>query len=266
MGSEVIFRGQSTIVLARRGIAVANPFDMPRARRPSSSGLVFHVLNRSAKRVPLFESASDYDAFERVLRKAVKRSAVSLFAYCIMPNHWHLIVRADADRALARALHWLETTHARRWQIARQLDGQGAVYQARYRSIAVACDRHFLWVCRYVERNALRANLVGRAEDWRWSSVWLRIHHPDDDLLTAWPLAAPKDWIADLNQPQTDAELDAIRGAVRDGQPFGDEEWASAVRTAAGVREPRRPGRPRRQPAGHCPPKMTSDPITDLCS
>src|SRR5688500_11042952 len=146
------------------------------------------------------------------------------------------------------------------------MDGQGAVYQGRYRGIPVARDRQFLWVCRYVERNALRANLVERAEDWQWSSAWRRLHDPDDDLLAAWPVEPPKDWIADLNQPQTAEEMDAFRRAVRDDQPFGDEEWASAVRKAAGLREPRKPGRPRRPAGSHCPLKMTSDPITDLCS
>jgi putative transposase len=106
------------------------------------------VVNRAAKRTILFENASDYAAFERVLEAAVRRSRVAVFAYCIMPNHWHFLLSPPADGALSVFMHWLTTTHARRWQTARGLEGQGAVYQGRFKAIAIANDRHFLWVCR----------------------------------------------------------------------------------------------------------------------
>ena len=225
---------------------------MPRSRRPSSAGLVFHVLNRAAKRAPLFEAPADYAAFERILREAVNRFAISLFAYCLMPNHWHLVVRPDVDRALARTMHWVTTTHARRWQSARGLDGHGAVYQGRYKAIPIECDRHFLWVCRYVERNALRANLVARAEEWEWSSAQRVADRGVPSFLARWPVARPEGWLDQVNEPQTEAELRSFRRSMREGQPFGSDEWCRGVRGAAGIREPRRPGRPRRS-RRHCP-------------
>src|SRR5262245_56576177 len=136
---------------------------MPRPKRASAPGLVFHVINRAAKRSCLFASAADYQAFMHVLADGVTRLDVALFAYCIMPNHWHFVLAPRTHGALSRFMHWLTTTHARRWQIAKEMDGQGAVYQGRFRSIPIETDRYFLWVCRYVERNALRAGLVDGA-------------------------------------------------------------------------------------------------------
>jgi putative transposase len=170
---------------------------MPRRPRTSTSGLIFHVVNRAAKRAALFENAGDYDAFEHVLAEAIARGDIELYAYCLMPNHWHLLLSPRVDGALSRFMHWLTTTHARRWQTIRGLDGQGAVYQGRFRSIAVSSDEHFLWVCRYIERNALRAGLVENAEDWPRSSLARRLVEPATPWLAEWPVRRPGESAAD---------------------------------------------------------------------
>jgi len=131
-----------------RGSAV-----MPRRPRVSTAGMTFHVMNRAARRLPLFECSADYSAFERILFDAIARGDVSLFAYCLMPNHWHLLLSPRVDGSLSRFMHWLTTTHARRWEIVRHSDGQGAVYQGRFRAVPITSDEHFLCACRYVERN-----------------------------------------------------------------------------------------------------------------
>jgi putative transposase len=222
---------------------------MSRRRRQPSAGFVFHVVNRAAKRVPLFESGPDYVAFERALLDASNRFDVALLAYCLMPNHWHLVV-LPRTKSLSRFMHWLTTTHARRWQSSRGTDGQGAVYQGRYKAIPVCADEHFLWICRYVERNALRAGLVERAEDWRWSSLWCREKNRDADGLCQWPIPLPEDWLVYVNTPQTEGEVEAIRLAMRNGQPFGDAAWQRHTLGLAGTKEPRRCGRPRRRYPG----------------
>lgn len=140
-------------------------------------------------------------------------------------------------------MHWLTTTHARRWQTARALDGLGAVYQGRFKSIPVGCDEHFLWVCRYVERNALRASLVSRAEDWPWSSLARRRHDPLTSWLSDWPVPRPQGWSDVVNSPQTDAELQAFKIATDKNEPFGREEWKQATMARMGVLPARR-GRP----------------------
>ena len=121
----------------------------------------------------------------------------------------------------------------------------GHLHQGRFKSFPVQGDDHFLTVCRYVERNVLRANLVKRAEDWPWSSFyrWLSGIAAEKALLSAWPLRRAADWLEHVNSPQTDAERTAIRRSVNQGAPFGDEAWAS---TATKSLDPR--------PGNHDPP------------
>jgi putative transposase len=219
---------------------------MPRRRRICPAGVVFHVVNRAAKRARLFDHPADYHAFERILEAAVRRFGVQLFAYCVMPNHWHFLLTTLSEKSLPRCMHWLTTTHARRWQSLRAMDGNGAVYQGRYKAIPISAER-FLWVCRYVERNALRANLVERAEDWPWSSLRHRLERRESSWLTAWPLAEPVDWIAQVNKPQTESELDAFRRAMRFGEPFAaDESSRGQLAAAVGMRLNAKRGRPAR--------------------
>jgi len=166
----------------------------------------------------------------------------------VMPNHWHFVLTSRCDGALSSFMHWFETTHVRRWALARGVDGEGAVYQGRFKAIPIQTERHFLWVCRYVERNALRANLVQRAEELTWSSLWQRHNGGDGLPLSNWPVALPNDWVVHVNTPQTHEELEAFRRAVSLGQPFGDDDWMRTI----GHPGPRRRGRPPR-----CPLKMT---------
>lgn len=188
---------------------------MPRRPRIATAGLTFHVMNRAARKLPLFECSDDYSAFERILIEAVARHDIAVYAYCLMPNHWHLLLSPLADGALSRFMHWLTTTHARRWHIVRHTDGQGAVYQGRFRAIPVTSDEHFLCVCRYVERNALRAALVDAAQGWRWSSLWRRCRNDDAGWLHPWPVKEPENWLELVNSVQTAAEMERCRRTPR---------------------------------------------------
>jgi len=218
---------------------------MARSFRMTGTGLVFHVLNRAAKRAPLFASAADYAAFEDVLEHACSQFDVALFAYCVMPNHWHLLTSPRADRELSRFMHWMTTTHASRWNSHRGVRGEGAVYQGRFKAIPVSCDHHFLCVARYVERNALRAQFVDRAEDWRWSSLWRR-YRDNAEWLTEWPTERPLDWIDLVNTPPPAQEVDSVRRAIARREPFGDAAWRTQIAVTHGVRPHRSRGRPRR--------------------
>ncbi len=144
---------------------------MGRPKRADEGGLIHYVLNRANARMTIFEKDGDYEAFELVLEEAVDRTQTRLLAYCVMPNHWHLIVWPHQDGEVSRFVGWLTLTHTQRWHAHRHTRGSGHVYQGRFKSFPVQGDEHFLTACRYVERNALRANLVERAEDWRWCSL-----------------------------------------------------------------------------------------------
>jgi len=126
--------------------------------------------------------------------------------------------------------------------------GMGHVYQQRYKSFPIQDDEHFFVVCRYVERNALRAGLVGRAEQWRWSSLWRWIQKPEPEprLLSRWPLPRLPRWVDRVNEPLTESELKAVRLSAQRGRPLGDEGWVESIARRLNLESTMRPrGRPR---------------------
>ena len=166
---------------------------MPRAIRRIVPGYVQHVVNRGNRRECIFRNPEDYKGFLRLLHDAGQRFEVSLFAYCAMPNHFHLIVRPNAHRALSAYMHWLTSTHVRRIHQGYGTVGEGHIYQERYRNVTLASEIQFLNACRYVEANPLRAGLVERADQWPYSSA------SHDQLgprprLAPWPIPKPERW------------------------------------------------------------------------
>jgi putative transposase len=226
---------------------------MGRPKRAADGGLIYHVLNRANARLTFFHKPEDYAAFERVLEEAVERTKMRLLAYCLMPNHWHLVVWPKADGDLSRFTGWLTLTHTQRWHAHRRSTGSGHLYQGRFKSFPIQDDAHFYTVCRYVERNALRANLVERAEDWRWGSLyrWLRGTANEASLLAAWPERRLAGWAEEVNAVQTEAEEAAVRRAVNRGSPFGESSWSDRMVARLGLESTLRPrGRPRKNENG----------------
>src|SRR5215211_1170850 len=130
---------------------------MPRVARRCPGGVIYHVLNRAVARIKIFRTEKDYLAFERTLEEANSRLPVDVLAYCVMPNHWHLVLRPGRDGELSEFMAWLTMTHAQRWRTSHQTVGYGPLYQGRFKSFPVEADGHLLTVLRYVERNPLRA-------------------------------------------------------------------------------------------------------------
>jgi len=209
--------------------------------------MVFHVLNRGVGRRTLFDKDGDFLAFEKVLQETLKTRPVRICAYCLMPNHWHFVLWPERDGDLPAFMQQLTNTHVKRWKRHRRETGFGHLYQGRYKSFPVQSDDHFYQVVRYVERNALRAKLVSRAESWPWSSL----ARPDREnatpgILSSWPLGRPADWLQIVNQPQSEAELLALRHCVNRGCPLGDPEWVATTAKQLGLESSlRQRGRPR---------------------
>src|ERR1700758_3734011 len=164
---------------------------MPRQARSAPGGYVYHALNRGVARLPLFEKDGDYEAFERVLGEALLEHPTRVLGYCLMRNHWPFVLWPAADGELTAFLRWLTHTHTQRYHAHYHTAGTGHLYQGRFKSFPVQEDEHLFTVCRYTERNALRANLVARAQDWRWCSLWRRCHFADREVLSDWPIAIP---------------------------------------------------------------------------
>jgi putative transposase len=208
---------------------------------------VYHVLNRANAKRRIFERDRDYLAFERVLAEVQERVPMRILAWCLMPNHWHLLLWPQRDGELSNYMRLVTLIHTQRLHAYRTTTGTGHVYQGRFKSFVVQDDAHFLAASRYVEANALSGNLVRRAEDWRWGSLWrLQTGKLDDPpRLHPWPVVRPRDWLTHVNQPAERTESDALRRCARRGSPFGDEVWTYAVAEELGLKSTLRPrGRP----------------------
>ena len=207
---------------------------MGRPKRADEGGLIHCVLNRANARMAIFAKDGDSEALELVLEEAVDRTQTGLLAYCVMPNHWHLIVWPHQDGEVSRFAGWLALTHTQRWHAHRHTRGSGHVYQGRFKSFPVQGDEHFLTACRYVERNALRANLVERAEDWRWCSLDRQKLSTagGTSRLSAWPLERPRNWVELVTprrrRPSCRPFLARFAVAARLGRRHGRIRWCGA--------------------------------------
>ena len=217
----------------------------------------------------MFETRSDYVAFEKVLAQSLARfPAVRLCAYCVMPNHFHLVLWPRDDDSLSRFMQWLTTTHTQRWHAHRHRMGRGHLYQGRFKSFPIEQDHHFLAVCRYVERNALRAGLSwsedganSRVEHWPWASLSARADPFRPELHAGeWPVERPTNWIECVNQAQGESELVSIRQCIARGNPYGSPSWTEATAKVMGLESSLRPiGRPRKVEVETLPDAVRGD-------
>jgi putative transposase len=214
--------------------------------------MVFHVLNRGAGRARLFDSDEDYAAFERIIEETLGVRPMRLLAYCLMPNHWHMVLHPEADGDLSAFMQRLSVTHATRWQRLRRRPATGHVYQGRFKSFPVEIGEPFYQVVRYVERNPLRADLVEGLDQWCRSSFWRHCHGTPQagKILAPWPLERPAQWKVLVERPQAEAELAAVRRCVERGNPFGSPAWSERVVEQLGLQSTLRSrGRPRKYPS-----------------
>jgi putative transposase len=221
---------------------------MPRRARVTPGGLAYHVLNRTVAGLPLFRKDADYEAFERIMIEAHERHPLRILAWCLMRNHWHFVVWPREEGEVTDYFRWLAHTHAMRWHVAHNTVGRGHLYQGRFKSFPIQEDGHLLTVCRYVERNALKAGVVRRAEDWRWGSLWAQ-RNGDDRLkaiLSDGPIVRPRNWLALVNQSMSQQEAEGVQVCIARNRPYGEERWQQSQARRLGLLHTlRREGRPR---------------------
>ena len=209
--------------------------------------LVYHTLNRANAQLAIFTEQGDFAAFERILAEAVTRYDMRLLAYCVMPNHFHLLLWPRGDGDLSDFMRWLTLTHARRWRAHRHTAGSGHLYQGRFKSFPVQSDDHFLTVCRYVERNACgpgwrRTPRIGDGGVCERRQI---SHPPAEPRLSPWPIDRPPDWTLRVNMPMTPVEEEAVQRSIRRGQPYGSAPWQKRTASRLGLESTFRPrGRP----------------------
>ena len=222
---------------------------MARKPRIAPGGMIYHVLNRSAGKFKMLRTDKDFLAFEQVIADGLRRIPMRVLSYCWMSTHWHFVVWPKRDGQLSEFFRWVGLTHAIRHRVAHRSVGQGALYQGRFKSFPLQSeDASLRAVCRYVERNALAANLVDRAEDWPWSSLWTRRHGTPEQqaMLSEWPFPIPKNWTERVNAPLTNKEWQRLSPSLERGRPFGDEAWTAKKIASLGLEHTvRSEGRPK---------------------
>jgi putative transposase len=178
-------------------------------------------MNRSSCKVQLFALPRDYLLFMETLAEGLALWPVELLAFCVMPNHWHLVVRVECTHDLSRFMHWLTTTHAHRTRRRTGTVGFGPVYKGRFLAVGLETEIDVVRVCRYVERNPLRAGFVRAAQDWPWSSLADRNRQRRRVPTVSAPFLESAAWADFVNAAQTGSELAAMDRfeRVADGTP-----------------------------------------------
>lgn len=216
---------------------------MPRIARGHAGGEIYHLINRGNGRQQVFHKDQDYQAFVKLLGEAGERIPVTLLAYCLMPNHFHLLVKPNSGAELSRWMQWLMTSHVRRYH--RHYGTSGHVWQGRYKSFIVQEDGHLLTVIRYIEGNPVKANIVASATDWKWSSHAFR--SMEGSSLGGLPIELPSQWTEYVNTPLTESELDKLQNSIDRQTPYGEEAWQVMVCRERGLESTmRKQGRPRK--------------------
>jgi putative transposase len=206
---------------------------MPRPRRITPPGMSFHVLNRGNEKRCLFRTDKDFERFLQLLETSRQRFAVEYRAYCLMTNHWHLVMVGGTERAISDTIQWVACRHACDLRRREGSVGHGHVYQSRFHSFPIGSPRHLLNVMRYVEANPIRAHLVARAEDWRWSSLWDR---PRESRAILDPLGfeLPADWVEIVNTPVSTRVAQRIKESIQQGRPYGPAQWVNKTEAMLG--------------------------------
>lgn len=179
-----------------------------------------------------------------MMREAQEAEPVRILNYTLMPNHFHLTVWPESVASLSAYMRCLMNAHVRAYHAHYGTSGHGHIWQGRFKNFPVQTERHLIRVLRYVDANALRADLVRRAEDWSWGSLCGSGNGP---ALAKWPVARPQDWQDYVNEIPPALELRGLRRSVRRGSPYGDDEWVRRIAKESGLEFTIRPqGRPRK--------------------
>jgi len=219
---------------------------MPRTARASVGGVCYHVLNRGNGRTRVFRDRDEYAAFFDLLGRACQRVPMRVLGWCLMPNHFHVVLWPYGAGDLGRWMQWLLTAHVRGHHRRRRTSGH--VWQGRFKAFPIQADGHLVTVLRYVERNAVRAGLASRAERWPWSSAAVRGSRARPEWLAEGPVPRPRAWLPWVNEVLSEKELSAVRRSVERGTPHGEARWVAATARRLDLEHTLRPrGRPRKE-------------------
>jgi len=230
---------------------------MPRIARGLAARNIYHVLNRGNDRQEVFHNNEDYITFIKLMKGAKELYQVKIFAYCLMPNHFHIVLMPELSEGLSKCMQWLMTSHVRCYH--RIYGTSGHVWQGRFKSFIIQEDTHLLMVLRYVEGNPVRTGLVSSAKEWLWSSHNSRLGSQGQffrnkgalhfgEMIDETPIEIPKNWDKYVDEPLTDSEMEKLSRSVSRQSPYGNEDWILRICKEFGIESTIRPrGRPRKK-------------------
>ncbi|NQT75776.1 MAG: transposase [Candidatus Omnitrophica bacterium] len=224
---------------------------MPRIERGLVDGFIYHVLNRGNGKQEIFHKDQDYKVFIELMQEAKKKHPVKIFEYCLMPNHFHMVMMVVQAEEFIRYMQWLMTSHVRKYHA--HYGSTGHIWQGRYKSFIIQEGGHLLTVLRYVIRNPVRAGLVKSAKEWRWASHNGSVNPASHNLLLdKVPIELPEKWDEYVNEPLTDAEIERLHSSITRGSPYGETDWREKVSKELRLESTIRPrGRPRKDGGGY---------------
>lgn len=200
---------------------------MPNRKRITKGGILYHVLNRANGRLRIFKKDLDFIAFEKVLAEGIERFGMRICAYCIMSNHWHMLLWPYDDDSMPAFMHWVTMTHTQRWHAAHGTTGIGHVYQGRYKSFPVQSNQRFFKTMRYIEANPLRAEIVTSADEWQWSSFLNRNNPAKPFKLADGPMPLPKNWAKIVETKFSETETADFTNCIKRSCPYGEKDWTA---------------------------------------
>jgi len=220
---------------------------MSRAKRKSPGGYLYHVLNRANGRLRIFRKDDDFTAFERILAEGVERFNLRLTGYCLMSNHWHLLLWPRLDGELSMFMQWITLTHSQRWHVSHGTQSMGHLYQGRFKSFPIQSGSHYLTVLRYVEQNPLRVGIVKHSIEWPYSSLAIRQGMDKEGLrLSAGPVSLPRKWDQFVDLLPNETDLRKLKACMSRGRPCGHEGWVEKTAKEMDLESTLRPrGRPK---------------------
>lgn len=200
---------------------------MPRIARGLADNQIYHIINRGNRREVVFHDNYDYEKFLKLLIESKEKYAIKIYAYCLMPNHFHLVIYTKYADSLSQTMHWINSSYVRYYN--KRYNISGHLWQGRYKSFIVQEDSYLLVLLKYVEVNPKRARIVKDCIDYKYSSANNRIKNNENLITDEAPILLPDDWYAYINSDEKITDIESIRNCINRQAPLGDENWKYMV-------------------------------------
>lgn len=202
---------------------------MTRIARVTAIDYPHHIVHRGNNRLRIFFDWLDYEEYLSLLKKYAEKWKLSILAYCLMPNHVHLLIKPRSENALAKMMQGIAQFYAK--YINRKYQRTGRLWECRYFSSLVDSERYLWTVVRYIEQNPLRANMAERESDYPYSSAHAHFLGSIDPLLgeAFFTENQRQDYLDFAAQSAAPEEISKLRASTKSGRPFGGEIFIQKV-------------------------------------